>query len=201
MRFAILLVSTIAGRTATLTSAPTQQLPRLDVVLPGHRLVIQLELSRVRVCRPESPDNSSCRRHQPGFRCRTLESANRGTRPLHRLRSWSGTAASRRLPAPLFASCAKFWASGRARFGRFSQPERTLNCTCRERSSRPTTSPLCRNSNSACLPFSPITSGRHRPSTGPSPATISTLFWPRSPPNGWLRSLTEYVTVIQNVST
>jgi hypothetical protein len=39
MRFAILLVSTIAA-TAMLTSAPAQQLPRLDVVLPGHRLVI-----------------------------------------------------------------------------------------------------------------------------------------------------------------
>jgi hypothetical protein len=39
MRFAILLVSTIAAA-ATLTSAPAQQLPRLDVVLPGHRLVI-----------------------------------------------------------------------------------------------------------------------------------------------------------------
>jgi hypothetical protein len=39
MRFAILLVSTIAA-TAMLTSAPAQQLPRSDVVLPGHRLVI-----------------------------------------------------------------------------------------------------------------------------------------------------------------
>jgi len=43
---------------------------------------------------------------------------------------------------------------------------------------------LCRNSNSAYLPFSPITSARHRPSTGPLPAAISMLFWPRSPPNG-----------------
>ena len=39
MRFAILLVSTIAAATM-LTSAPAQQLPRSDVVLPGHRLVI-----------------------------------------------------------------------------------------------------------------------------------------------------------------
>jgi hypothetical protein len=39
MRFAILLVSTI-GATAMLTSAPAQQLPRLDVALPEHRLVI-----------------------------------------------------------------------------------------------------------------------------------------------------------------
>jgi hypothetical protein len=37
-----------------------------------------------------------------------------------------------------------------------------------------------------CLPFSPITSNRHRPSTRPSPATISMLFWLRSTPNGWL---------------
>ena len=53
----------------------------------------------------------------------------------------------------------------------------------RERSSRPTTSHLCKNSNSACLTFSPIMSGRHRPSTGPSSATTSMLFWPRSSPN------------------
>jgi hypothetical protein len=39
MRFAILVVSTITA-TAMLTSATVQQLPRLDVVLPGHRLVI-----------------------------------------------------------------------------------------------------------------------------------------------------------------
>jgi hypothetical protein len=71
----------------------------------------------------------------------------------------------------------------------------------RERSSRPMTFHLCRNSNSACLPFSPITSARHRPSTGPSPATTSMLFWSRSAPNGWLLRPDEYVTVIQNVST
>ena len=39
MRFAILLVSTLAA-TAMLTSAPAQQVPQLDAVLPGHRLVI-----------------------------------------------------------------------------------------------------------------------------------------------------------------
>src|SRR4029077_9314092 len=67
-----------------------------------------------------------------------------------------------------------------------STRSRSISRSFRERSSRPTTSHLCRNSKSACLPFSPITSGRHRPSTGPLPATISILFWPRSPPTGWL---------------
>jgi hypothetical protein len=43
----------------------------------------------------------------------------------------------------------------------------------------PTTSHLCRNSNNAYLPFSPITSARHRPSTGPLPAATSTPFWPK----------------------
>jgi hypothetical protein len=63
---------------------------------------------------------------------------------------------------------------------------KSISRSFRERSSLPTTSRLCRNSNSACLLFSPITSARHRPSTGPSPDTISMLFWPRSAPNGWL---------------
>jgi hypothetical protein len=36
------------------------------------------------------------------------------------------------------------------------------------------------------MPFNPITSARHRPSTGPSLATIFMLFWPRSTQNGWL---------------
>jgi hypothetical protein len=39
MRFANLLVSTLAA-TTLLTSALAQQLPQLDVVLPGHRLVV-----------------------------------------------------------------------------------------------------------------------------------------------------------------
>jgi hypothetical protein len=39
--------------------------------------------------------------------------------------------------------------------------------TLRSKALTPTTSHLCRNSNSACLPFSPTTSARHRPSTGP----------------------------------
>ena len=51
MRFGTLLVSTFAA-TAVFTSAPAQQLPQLDVVLPGS-LGGQLEHSRVRVCRPE----------------------------------------------------------------------------------------------------------------------------------------------------
>ena len=67
-----------------------------------------------------------------------------------------------------------------------STKSKSISRSFKERSSRPTTSHLYRNSNSACLPFSSITSGRHRPSTGPSPATISMLFWPRSPPNSWL---------------
>ena len=37
------------------------------------------------------------------------------------------------------------------------------------------------------LAFQSITSGRHRPSNGPSPAAISMLSWPRSPPKGWLQ--------------
>jgi hypothetical protein len=71
----------------------------------------------------------------------------------------------------------------------------------RERSSRPTPSHLCRNSKSACLPFSFITSGRH--------ALQLDLHPPRSPcssgqdrrQTAGSRSLTEYVTVIQFVST
>src|SRR4029077_14983869 len=39
MRFTNLLVSTLAS-TTLLTSALAQQLPQLDVVLPGHRLVL-----------------------------------------------------------------------------------------------------------------------------------------------------------------
>jgi hypothetical protein len=39
MCFAILVVSTITA-TEMITSATVQQLPRLDAVLPGHRLVI-----------------------------------------------------------------------------------------------------------------------------------------------------------------
>jgi hypothetical protein len=62
---------------------------------------------------------------------------------------------------------------------------KSISRSFRERSSRPRLLISARNSNSACLPFSPITSAWHRPSTGPSLAAISILFWPKSPSNGW----------------
>ena len=60
MRFRALLVSTFAATTVS-TPALAQHLPQLDVVLPGHRLVVSSSASRVRVCGPESPDQRRSR--------------------------------------------------------------------------------------------------------------------------------------------
>jgi hypothetical protein len=53
----------------------------------------------------------------------------------------------------------------------------------KERFSLPTTSVLCPNSNTGFWLSRHTTSATPRPSSGPSPAKISTLSWPESPAN------------------
>ena len=128
MRFAILRVSTIVAA-AMLTSAPAQQLPRLDVVLPGHRLVI----------------NSSSVAFEYADRSHLTTAAAGDTNlvfvaePLNQriavLDRFTGFEVGQ-VPAPPGGFLLPFsirvpspGLSSRARFGRFSQPECAINCT------------------------------------------------------------------------